>query len=142
MGGCTVAAIEYAVKVLRVPHILVIGHAGCGGIAAAFHACQAQTAQKKLEADLPHVSRWLEMLRGVYDRLPASHKSSKKTASQETLMVFEQTNVVNSLGNLAGYPFVKEAVDEGRLEVSGLWHDIGTGKLYVYDSASQKFQAV
>lgn len=135
----TAAAIEYAVQVLRVPHILVIGHAGCGGIAAGFDACQTETAQEKLQEELPYVSGWLEMLKEVYDRLPALHK---KPPTQEMLTAFEQMSVVNSLGNLAQYPFVAEAMNDGRLQVSGLWHDIGTGRLYVYDSASQKFQAV
>ena len=44
-----------------------------------------------------------------------------------------------SMDNLSGFPFIKDAMDNDRLTLHGLWHDIGAGELYSYNSAKGVF---
>ena len=135
----TVSAIEYAVCALKVPRILVIGHAGCGGIAAAHAACQSQQGRDDLAAKLPFVSQWIGQIAPAFSALPPS---LQKDASRDALTQLEQTSIIHSLKNLAEFWFVAEAMTSRQLQLCGLWHDIGRGRLYAYDGTRQKFQAV
>ena len=51
----------------------------------------------------------------------------------------EQNSIVLSLANLAGFPFVAEAMAAGKLRLCGLWHHIGSGVLHVYDGKTNRF---
>jgi len=50
--------------------------------------------------------------------------------------------VVVSLENLITFPFVRNAVESGLLGLHGIWVDIATGELQVYDSETQGFATV
>jgi carbonic anhydrase len=45
-----------------------------------------------------------------------------------------------SLKNLMTFPFVKEAVDRGELQLHGAWFDIGSAELRVMDAATERFE--
>ena len=52
--------------------------------------------------------------------------------------MLEKQAVIISLENLLGFPFVKEAVDNQTLSIHGLWHEIGSGSLFVLDKEEFK----
>ena len=54
----------------------------------------------------------------------------------------EREGVIMSLENLLTFPFISEAVAAGRLQLCGLWHDIGTGTLHYYDAQKGQFAKV
>lgn len=128
----TAAAIEYAIKVLKVSHLIVMGHSGCGGIAGCNDMCEGHAPE--LEAKDSYIGRWLEDLRPAHARV----KDIAERATRLTAMEKEGVHV--SLENLMGYPFVRDAVDAGRLRLHGLWVDIGTGKIESYDGDLNTFQ--
>ena len=121
----TSAAIEYAVCSLDVSHIMVLGHSSCGGVRECHDLCSGNAPE--LDDKSSFVGGWLEILRPAYERV------SDMGDEEARIDALEHEGVVLSLENLMTFPFVKEAVERGDLELHGLWNDIGEGGLHVYD---------
>lgn len=119
----TSAALEYAVTSLHVSHIIVLGHSSCGGVAGCLAMCEGNAPQ--LEAETSFVGRWVEQLKPGYERIKSVSADTRHTA-------FEKEAVLLSIENLKTFPFVKDAVDAGKLSLHGLWTDIGEGGLEHY----------
>jgi len=126
----TSAAIEYAVASLKVSHIVVLGHSGCGGVEGCYNMCSGHAPE--LESKSSFVGRWMDILRPGYDRLPEGTQA-------ERINALEKQAVLVSLENLMTFPFVQAAVADDTLSLHGLWNDIGDGGLEGYDAATDKF---
>ena len=124
------AGIEFAVMNLRVKHLVVLGHSGCGGIKAALDQSAA------IETEAHFISRWMSMLDDARLSVLASHQM-KSTAERVTAL--EREGIKNSLKNLRTFPFVKELEDKGKLQLYGAHFDIKTGILAVLNSAYGQF---
>lgn len=120
----TSAAVEYAVTALRVAHLVVLGHSSCGGVKGCHDMCSGQAPE--LEADSSFVGRWMDILRPGYDRVKDLPKGDQVAA-------LEKEAVKVSLENLMTFPFVTESVENGRLSLHGLWHDIAKGTLEQFE---------
>lgn len=123
----TTSAIEYAVKVLKVKHIIICGHSNCGGCAAGLH----QTAT---EEELPHTKKWLELLDEVREKVIAIES---EPLIQEVMM--EEANVLAQLEHLRTFPEIIEGEKAGELNLHGWYYDIGTGKVLEYDEKLGEF---
>jgi len=128
----TSAAVEYAVGALGVAHIVVLGHSGCGGVQACHDMCAGLAPE--LEKVSSFIGRWMDILRPGYERIVA-HTSE----GPERLAELEREAVRTSLRNLSGFPFVSRALSEGDLTLHGCYLDILSGRLSVYDPASDRF---
>lgn len=110
------SVINYAVDHLKVKHIIVCGHFGCGGVKAAMQS-----------ADLGILNPWLRNIRDVYrihrDDLNAIENEDKRYDRLVELNVQEQC--VNLIKTAA----VQKAIRERGLKVHGWVFDIHTGKL-------------
>ena len=126
----TSAAIEYAVRNLKVAHVIVLGHSQCGGVAGCHAMCSGHAPE--LDEKTSFVGTWLDLLRPGFERV-------KETPEAERITALERESVVISLENLLTFPFVREAVEAVRLTLHGLWNDIGEGGLEQFDSAQQAF---
>ena len=124
-GGVT-ASIEYAVRVLGIPDIIVCGHSGCGAMTAILNgAAQLQ--------GLPAVARWLHYA-------DAALESDKKSAAfPERLDALVHENVLTQLDNLLTHPSVADAIRNKQLRVHGWVYDIGSGRVDNYDARVGKF---
>ena len=111
----TSAAIEYAVRVLGVGHVVLLGHALCGGIRAIVEGAAEEAGD--------FVARWMAIAEPVLSQVPAD------LDSVEMLRQCEMQAVRLSLANLLSFPFVRQAVQEGRLQLHGFRFDIRTGEL-------------
>jgi carbonic anhydrase len=118
----TSAAIEYAVKVLQVRTILVMGHARCGGVAAALSG---------------NVGPEMRFLRSWIDLLEPARLVCQAVADNQTAL--ERESIRLSLSRLCTFPFVTEAMAEGRLALEGARFDIADGHLEVLDQTSGDF---
>ena len=120
-GASTGAAVEYAVRALKVPHLLVLGHSNCGGIENGWrmHA-------EKSPPELAYVAAWLDLLRPACESAGDVGALGKQAIRQ-------------SLENLRGFPFVAEAVKSGALNLPGTWFDIATGALFALDPETGDF---
>lgn len=126
----TSAAVEYAVTALKVAHIIVMGHAHCGGVQGCHDMCSGRAPE--LEKKSSFVGRWMDLLRPGYDKVRALPEDEQITA-------LEKQAVLISLENLMTFPFVREAVENDYLTLHGLWNDIGDGGLEQYLPAAAAF---
>lgn len=131
----TSAAIEYAVTVLGISHIVVMGHSGCAGVAACYDKCEGKPAD--WEKHTSFISRWMDILTPGYERIK-DHVGERR----ERLHALEHESVKVSLENLLTFPFVRAAVEEGRLALHGVWTDIGSAELHAYDGNVDAFTPV
>lgn len=129
----TSAAVEYAVEGLGVAHLVVIGHTNCGGVKACYEMCSGHAPE--LEREESYVGRWVDILAPAFEHLPDGEEALRIAA-------FERAAVTKSLENLITYPFVDQAMDEGRLEIHGAVAHIDDGGLEVYDAADKAFTPV
>jgi carbonic anhydrase len=116
-GGGEAATVEYAVKVLGVPHIAVCGHTHCGAMAALRDPASA--------SGLPAVARWLEHGR------PALERSARFDRDADPLLETVGANVLTQLDHLRTYPCVAEAEAQGELELHAWVYDFGKGDVLV-----------
>jgi carbonic anhydrase len=130
----TSAAVEYAVDVLKVTNLIVMGHSMCGGVQGCHQMCSGHAPQ--LERPESFVGRWLDILRPGYERI----KHIEGLDAQQTAL--EKQTVTVSLENLMTFPFVRDAVESSTLSLHGIWVDIATGELQVQDSATRDFSAI
>jgi carbonic anhydrase len=126
----TSAAVEYAVTALKVAHIIVMGHAHCGGVQGCHDMCSGRAPE--LEKKSSFVGRWMDLLRPGYDEVCDLPEDEQITA-------LEKQAVLISLKNLMTFPFVREAVENDFLTLHGLWNDIGDGGLEQYLPAASAF---
>ena len=130
----TSAAIEYGVTALRVPHLIVVGHSQCGGVAGCHALCSGDAPE--LEKPSSFVGRWVETLGPGFERLDKSQDHDAQ------LRALELQAVVVSLENLLSFPFVREARDRGEFELHGLWTDIAEGTLLQYQAENGAFAEI
>lgn len=123
------AAIEFGVKDLLVKHIIILGHAHCGGISALCKHC----LDTPLE-DRDFVNSWIQIAR------PAIESLSDITTIEDAQHPAERASIVNSLQNLASFPWVNQAISENRLAIHGWWFDMDEGSLWAYDPKAGEFQ--
>jgi carbonic anhydrase len=131
----TSAAVEYAVAALKVSHLVVLGHSHCGGVQACHDMCAGEAPD--LMAETTFVGRWMSLLSPAYERVAAAHADRPAR-----LRALEEESVLTSLRNLETFPFVKQAIDEGRLTLHGAWIDIADGRLFVFDTDDRRFHPV
>ena len=124
----TTAAIAFAVLVLNVRNILVMGHAQCGGVAAALDT--------SFGADVPFLRSWIDLLAPAVARADHTLDETSRHAA------LERDTVRLSMERLMTYPFVAERVRAGTLEINGARFGISDGKLEVFDAAKQAFVTV
>lgn len=102
----TAAAIEFAVRDLKVEHVVILGHSRCGGIRALREGVDGR------EFIGPWTAIAADACRHAHDSAEAEHAA-----------------IAASLGNLAGFPWVAELIDAGALSIHGWWFDMEAGRL-------------
>jgi len=122
------ATIEYAVDVLKVPHVILCGHSDCGAIKAALNR---QGLDK-----LPKANRWLQHVEAAF-----SHRQplNPDDGAHAELCSLIRGNVVAQLKNLRSQPSVGRALMEQRLAVHGWYYDILSGHIERFDEDAHRF---
>ena len=125
----TSAAIEYAVKELKIQHLIVLGHKDCGGIKSGHNL-----HSNKPNQDYEFINKWLSIL------LPAFNKIAKDVSKAKQIEKLEEESIKNSLINLFTFPYIKKAVEDKKLSIHGLIHDIGSGDLKFLNPVTEEFE--
>lgn len=126
----TSAAIEYAVRILKVGQFVVLGHAGCGGIKALLDPPAEST---------DFVASWLEIAAPARERLARRPDLAEPGERQRTC---ELEVLKDSFENALSFPWVAERVEDGSLQVDALYLDLEQGELLLYHRAKDGFDAV
>lgn len=120
----TSAAVEFAVRVLEVRDLVIMGHGRCGGVRALLEGAPAAAAD--------FVAPWVSMANPARDRALATGETGR--ALQRAC---EHECVKLSLDNLKSFPWVSERVAAGTLRLHGCWFAVATGELLVLDENGQ-----
>jgi carbonic anhydrase len=125
------AALEYAVQVLRVKHIVVLGHAQCGGIRA-FNDKTAPLSPGDF------IGKWMAM----FERAAEGVVPNTEEPMPKFLTRLEQAGIKRSLHNLMTFPCVNILVGRGKLQLHGAYFGVAEGSLAVLDPDSGEFHPV
>ncbi|MDG2268491.1 MAG: carbonic anhydrase [Alphaproteobacteria bacterium] len=130
------AAIEFAVRDLLVDHIIVLGHAYCGGICALCDDYKLEITQNnKSDKNVTRefINSWINISR------PAIMKVDFSNWSELSRSQAEQLSIVNSLTNLMTFPWVLEAMNKKKLLIHGWWFDMENAELWSNDKGKESF---
>ena len=125
------AALEYAVSVLRVKHIVVLGHAQCGGIRAFIDKIQPLSPGD-------FIDKWMAMFIKPGEVVEQRDRESM----QDFTTRIEKAAVFRSLENLMTFPFVRTLVEKGQLNLHGAYFGVAEGSLFLLDPVAKEFHSV
>jgi carbonic anhydrase len=112
------AVLQYAVEVLRVRHIIVCGHYGCGGVDAALH-----------DRSFGLLDNWLRHVQDVRNR--HAGLIAARRAGSDRLRALCELNVIEQVVNVCQTTMVQRAWQQGQeLMVHGLIYDVADGLLH------------
>ena len=123
------ATIEYALKSLKVDHIIICGHSSCG-------AMKGLLQIGNLEAKMPLVYNWLIHTEATR-QLVEDHYNDLEKSDKLDMLVAE--NVLTQLENLRTYPAVRSMLHSGHLSLHGWIYHIDDGSIMAYDSERHAF---
>jgi carbonic anhydrase len=124
------AALEFAALNIRVKHIVVLGHSGCGGV----RACLDHNAARQTQAEF--IVNWMSMLDGARDKVIAAHEGAPENELRGAL---EREGIKTSLANLRTFPCIQILEGRGSIALHGAYFDIASGMLEVLDRESGEF---
>lgn len=113
----TSAALEFGVKILRIPRIVVLGHARCGGVKALVEGAPRHAQD--------FVDPWLSIMEPVLSPVGPDYDDDRLEE------YFERRVIKASLANLRTFPWIEERVRKGALSLHGFRFDISTGALEI-----------
>jgi len=119
------AALEFAVQALKVKHVVVLGHARCGGIKAF-----AEPGSPLSQSDF--IGNWMALM------APAAKTLGARGGAMD-LAALEQASIFTTLVNLMTFPFIRERVERGGLALHAAYFDVATGFLSVGDPKTGTF---
>ena len=125
------AALEFGVGALKVKHIVILGHAHCGGVRAF-----AEEHTPLSPGDF--IGRWMSLM------APAAEKVGPRgTMSRaEYLERMEKASIVNTLDNLMTVPRLAKLIERGAVALHGAYFGVATGELSVLDKATGGFRPI
>jgi carbonic anhydrase len=124
----TSAALEFAVLALRVKHIVVLGHARCGGIRAF-----ADNAEPLSPGDF--IGKWIGLIAPAARRLGTPDR-----VGDDYLTKLELASIEQGLANLMTFPCIRILVEKGKLELHGAYFGVATGALLVREPETGVFK--
>ena len=125
------AAVEFAVQMLEVKQIVVMGHGRCGGCAAAL----TQSFNSKPLGEGGFVADWIKLLADARETVARKHG----TTSRKAELAMEFAAIRLSLANLRSFPWVEEKERLGKLKLRGAHFSITEGVLYSLDEDTGEF---
>ena len=124
------AALEYAVQVLRVRHIVVLGHGRCGGIRAF-----VEQAEPLSPGDF--IGKWMSMIAPA-----AAAIGARSEAPGSYFTRLEHAAMATTLENLMTFPCVRILNERGRLALHAAYFDVASGELLARDPVTGVFGSV
>src|SRR6476660_6978006 len=125
------AALEFGVGVLKVKHIVILGHAQCGGVKA-----YADDAEPISPGDF--VGRWMSLMAPAAEKVGPRGSMSRA----EYIERLEKASVVNTLDNLMTFPRLRILIEQGEVILHGAYFGVAAGELSVLDRTTGEFWPV
>jgi carbonic anhydrase len=125
----TSAALEFAVEALKVKHIVIMGHASCGGIRSF-----AEKSAPLSSGDF--IGKWMSIIAPAADTL----EDPGESPSEDYMMRLNFAAIEQSLANLMTFGSIRRRVNAGELQLHGAYFGVATGHLLVRDPETQRFE--
>ena len=126
----TSAALEFGVCNLGVQHVIVLGHAHCGGIRTLVETGGANNPDS-------YIDDWMHLVESARADV---QKEMPGAAMEAQARACEQRAIMVSLRNLMTFPWVRKRVEDGTLTLHGWYFDIEHGQLLRYNTDSNVFE--
>ncbi len=128
VGGVT-AGVEYAMRVLKVPVIVICGHTDCGVMKALLNPEQVE--------GMPGVQKWMSH---AFDARRRMLSDCGGASQEEQLRRMTEYNVLGQIENLKTHPSVRDRLQKQEIEIRGWVYDIGNGSIREADPESGRFE--
>ena len=125
------AALEFAVQVLKVREIVVMGHGMCGGCKVAL----TQELRGTEPGEGGFIADWIEMLDEAREPIAREYGTTGRDAER----AMEHAAVQVSLANLRSFPCVREKEKRHELTLRGAFFAISDGVLHLLDERTGRF---
>ena len=126
-GSSVAASVQFAINIMRVKHIVVMGHTDCGGIRACLDGNHTH--------DTDHIRHYLAGLDPTREAVIAQGGNTQAQAR-----AMEEAAVRQSVANLHTYDVVEQALADGRVDLHGWVIDTGTRRICEMDLQTGRFQ--
>lgn len=121
----TSAAIEFAIKILQIKDIIILGHSNCAGI---------RTLVEDGAEDSNFIANWVKI--ATHAKLRAEIKADN---FNDKLAHCEHESILISMQNLLTFPWLNELYQENKVNIHGWYFDMNQGKIEIYDAKEDKF---
>ncbi len=126
-GSYTIdAAIEFALSILKIKHIIVLGHSKCGGIR---FILRKDNSFKKFDS----ISKWISQIQFLCKNFDINVDEKIRIKN------LELEAIKYSLKNLLTFPLITRCVTQNKLELHGVHFTISTGELLMFSSKEDNF---
>lgn len=125
----TSAALEFAVCGLNVEHIIVMGHARCGGIHSLLQGTEHDGKDK-------FIASWMSI---VDDARQSTLDRDELQTIEEQAHACELAAIKISLRNLQTFPWIRERVEQNKLQLHGWYYDMMSGDVLHFDENSNRY---
>ncbi|MEK7811024.1 MAG: carbonic anhydrase [Pseudomonadota bacterium] len=129
----TSAALEYGVRILGIEHIIVLGHAHCGGIRSLLQGDDATNGQET------YINSWMRLAEQAQKKVQSEIPDA---SFEERERACEQQAILSSLENLMTFDWIRDSVTAGTLALHGWYFDIEHGELLTYNAKQNCFEPV
>jgi carbonic anhydrase len=123
------SVLEFAVKILKVKHIILCGHYGCGGIESSME-----------NIAYGYVDNWLRNIKEIYVRNEEELCKIKNHELRINRLV--EINVIEQVKNLCKTKVVQKALEKKSIQVHGWVYDMGDGLIKELNHADDTLKAV
>ena len=128
-NNSTVAAIEFAIKTLKIKNVVVLGHSGCAGV-------QSIISKKKIK-DSPYVNEWIKIGSKIQNSI-----KNKSLNDKEKVVFAEKENIKHSLKNLLTFPWIKNKIRKKELSIYGWYFSIDDCNIHQYNKEKDSFTKI
>ena len=125
------AALEFAVRILEVEHIVIVGHSNCAGIQTLLNSDKIQHTD--------FIGKWMDVAKPAKEKTLNAVPDASKSVLQHTC---EKESVLLSLDNLLTFPWIKSIVERGNLKLHGWYFSLEDGHLHEYNPNKAMFEAI
>lgn len=116
-----VTVLEYAIRHLKVKHIVICGHSDCGAMKALDR-----------EGDDAYIPLWLNNAREAKERVDRKLGIvTTQEAMKQRKKMIELENIRLQTEHLKKYPIVARALEKGDISVHGVYYDLESGQISV-----------
>lgn len=126
------SALEFAIQILGIKEVLVMGHGLCGGC----HAALTRDLHDAPPGEGGFIAGWISMLDGAREDIIAEYGEDRGRAASRAM---EHAAVKVSLANLRTFPWIREKEERNVLSLKGAYFAVAEGVLYLLDEQTGQF---